>query len=55
MCISSIPESVAAADRNDLKPSVGRVMQVHCSMVLLDDIIEIFDAPISRSASRSSL
>jgi hypothetical protein len=38
MCISSIPASVMAADQNDLKPSIGRVIRLiarrSCSTIL---------------------
>jgi hypothetical protein len=38
MCMSSMPASVTAANRNDLNPNIGRT-----SCLLFDDVVEVFD------------
>jgi hypothetical protein len=45
--MSSIPAMVAAADRNDLNPSIDRTMRLNYAfdgaVVLLHDVVEVFD------------
>jgi hypothetical protein len=41
----SIPPRMTRAQRNDLNPSIGRMMRLTAPVILLDDIVEVLALP----------